>query len=331
MLLAIQIGGATQYPFSLSGRGHGVALFSKSNNALVFARRPGKFGIVFDPRTGNVRSWILAPLGLHFCGHGVFSDDVRTLYTTENEYASGKGRIGVWDAANNFSRVETLFSHGIGPHELCLSYDGKYLVIANGGIRTHPSTGREKLNIATMEPSLAIINRITGSLLTKFTLKNARQQKLSIRHVVVGMNGMFCAVMQDQAPDRKNMPLVAFCRSNVSHLFLGAAPRHIQMRMRGYTGSVALDCGGVFAGVTAPHGNLVTIWDLRTGSYISHTNFSDVCGISSTHTEGEFVMTSGIHGAATSNVPTGKKNPLPSGFISGRSWYNHLLTARAFV
>lgn len=68
--------------------------------------------------------------------------------------------------------------------------------------------------------------------------------------------------------------------------------------MRGYTGSVALDCGGVFTGVTAPRGNLVTFWGLRTGSYISHTNFSDVCGISPTHTEGEFLMTSGIHGVA---------------------------------
>jgi hypothetical protein len=194
---------------------------------------------------------------------------------------------------------------------------------------THTSFRDQR--IATMEPSLAIINRITGSLHTKFTLDNARQKKLSIRHVADGMNGMFCAVMPDQTPDGKNMPLVAFCHVNEPHLFLGATPRHIQMRMRGYTGSVALDCSGAFAGVTAPRGNLVTFWDLRTGSYISHTNFSDVCEISPTHTKSEFFITSGIHGAATFNVRTGKKTPIQSGFISGRYWDNHLLTARIHI
>jgi hypothetical protein len=60
--------------------------------------------------------------------------------------------------------------------------------------------------------------------------------------------------------------------------------------MRSHPGSVVLDCSGVFAGVIAPHDNLVTFCDLCTGRYISHTNFSDVCGILPAHTKDYFLL-----------------------------------------
>ena len=41
---------------------------------------------------------------------------------------------------------------------------GRYLAIANGGIKQHPDTGRAKLNIDHMEPSLVIVDLADGRL-----------------------------------------------------------------------------------------------------------------------------------------------------------------------
>ena len=43
------------------------------------------------------------------------------------------------------------------PHEAILLADGKTLAVANGGIETHIETGREKLNLDFMQPSLALV------------------------------------------------------------------------------------------------------------------------------------------------------------------------------
>ncbi len=39
---------------------------------------------------------------------------------------------------------------------------GRRLVVANGGLRTHPDTGRETLNPDDMSPNLALIDLATG-------------------------------------------------------------------------------------------------------------------------------------------------------------------------
>ena len=43
------------------------------------------------------------------------------------------------------SRIGELASFGVGPHEVVLMPDGATLVVANGGIRTHPDRDRAKL------------------------------------------------------------------------------------------------------------------------------------------------------------------------------------------
>lgn len=83
----------------------------------------------------------------------MFSADGGTLFTTENRYATGKGRIGVWDAADGFRRIGEFASGGIGPHDV--KQMGDALIAANDGVRTHPDSGRQQLNRETMCSNLS--------------------------------------------------------------------------------------------------------------------------------------------------------------------------------
>lgn len=63
--------------------------------------------------------------------------------STQNQYDSGRGVIGVYDVKDNYRLLETIPSHGIGSYEIKLLSEEKILVVANGGILTHPETGRQ--------------------------------------------------------------------------------------------------------------------------------------------------------------------------------------------
>ena len=104
------------------------------------------------------------------------------LFTTENDFENAKGAIGVWNTDNRYERIGEWDSHGIGPHDISLMPDGMTLVIANGGIQTHPDSGRAKLNIPDMKPSLVFLNVRNGSVISKIALPS-ELHKNSIRHL----------------------------------------------------------------------------------------------------------------------------------------------------
>ncbi|MEM8650748.1 MAG: DUF1513 domain-containing protein, partial [Pseudomonadota bacterium] len=180
--------GQVLYEFALPGRGHDVTICRKTQIGVVFARRPGNFTLIFDLKGFSPHQILTARDGRHFYGHGVFSVDGKLLYATENDFDSGTGVIGVYDATDRFKWVGEFPSYGIGPHEVLFDPLSNYLVVANGGIETHPDFGRAKLNIPTMEPSLAFIDPMTGELVEKHTLP-ANLHKLSTRHMAAGNNG----------------------------------------------------------------------------------------------------------------------------------------------
>lgn len=122
--------------------------------------RPGKFSLVNDCMTGDEKARIVSPKDRHFYGLGIFSSDGNLLFTTENDYEAGRGRIGVWVAQNDYIRIDEWDSGGIGPHDIKRLPETDMLVVANGGIDTHPETGRTKLNIPTMAPNLAYISKM---------------------------------------------------------------------------------------------------------------------------------------------------------------------------
>src|SRR3546814_13805348 len=82
---------------------------------------------------------------------------------------------------------------------MAVSDDGTMLVIANGGIRTHPDFGRTKLNLDRMEPSLVLIGARDGRLIQRHALP-ASLRPLSTRHVAVGNGGQVWFACQWEGP-----------------------------------------------------------------------------------------------------------------------------------
>lgn len=253
------------------------------------ARRPGRFLVVIDLAKGTLRREIAAASDRHFNGHGVYSSDGNLLYVTENDYVAGRGVIGVYDATQNYRRVAELPSHGIGPHELLISSGGKTLIIANGGILTHPDSGRRKLNLDNMSPSLAYVDATSGALIAQHRLPDELHQ-LSIRHIAAS-NDTLCIAMQYQGQRTDQPPLVATHRMG-ENIRLHQAPDEIQKRMRNYCGSVCTDTSGELFAVSSPRGKLVTFWSTQ-GRFIGNTELIDGCGLAPGDLPGEFLLTSG--------------------------------------
>jgi hypothetical protein len=260
----------------LPARGHGFALDPAQRRAVVFARRPGDFFVVIDLRHHRVLHRVAARTDRHFYGHGVFSGDGRRLFATENAFETGAGRIGMYAAEDGFRRVGEFDSHGIGPHQVALLPDGRTLVVANGGIRTHPDMPRARLNLDTMRSALCYIDSDSGRLLAEHPAP-PRWQRLSIRHLAVAPDDRVAAVMQYEGPRTDRPPLVAIHDGQGPPRWL-QAPAEVQSRMRNYCGSVAFDGRGDGFSVTSPRGGLVTRWS-ADGEFLGSFDQVDVCGL----------------------------------------------------
>ena len=197
--------GAILHDVSLPGRGHGFAVHPSTGHLVVFARRPGEWASVVDPATGAEVRRLSATEGRHFYGHGAFRPDGAVLYTSENRFEDGRGIIGVWDVVSGWKRIHEWPSHGVGPHEIRVLRAGTRLAVANGGIRTHPDTGRAKLNLDAMVSSLAVLDTADGGLVRSQSL-GERLRRLSIRHLDIDRDFRIVVAMQHEGSRRDRVP-----------------------------------------------------------------------------------------------------------------------------
>lgn len=304
----------------LPGRGHGSAWCPQRGHAVVFARRPGNFALVMDPACGKAHATIIAPEGRHFYGHGVFSPDGRLLYTTENDLGRDRGVIGVWDVSAGYARVTEFDSGGIGPHDLALARDGRTLVIANGGILTRPDTGRTKLNIADMDPSLVLLDLATGGIDRQLRLAREFHQ-LSIRHIAINAAGRIGVALQYEGPRDDLMPLVLLSAGDRLDAF--TAPEDITRRMKNYCGDVAMDAEGATMAISAPRGGLVTFWSVADGRYLGETPMADGCGVAPAGGRGRYLLSGGTGDRELFDLKSGEARALAP--TPGRRWDNHIL------
>lgn len=268
--------GHIAFQIPLPERGHAAAAHPSRPEAVAFARRPGTFALVIDCRSGAILAQLDAPAERHFYGHGAFSSDGRYLYTTENAFEEGQGRIGIWDATRGYRRLGEVWSGGVGPHEILRVPGAETLVVANGGIDTHPDSGRVKLNLPDMDPNLTYLGA-DGAIVETHRLA-ADWHMNSIRHLAVRGDGLVAAAMQWQGTEADVPPLLMTHRmgaSPVTHTFAPGDHR----RMQGYAGSVAFSGDGRQVAISSPRGGVVQVFDAATGAPVTMIAAEDVCGL----------------------------------------------------
>ncbi len=298
-LAGLDEAGEILFALPLPARGHAAAAHPFKAQAVAFARRPGTFALVIDCATGSELARLRAPEGRHFYGHGTFSADGARFFATENDYEAGEGRISVWDA-KSFERLGEFSSGGIGPHDMHLMPDGQTLVVANGGIETHPEAGRTKLNLPVMRPNLSYLD-LFGSVLDQVDLPGALH-KNSIRHLAVHGDGLVGFAMQWQGSQTKHPPLLGLHRRGETPRLL-KAPDKYQNTVQGYAGSIAFSADGAQIAITCPRGNMLHRFEATSGTFTDAFALDDVCGLGSGRDGLIFTTGTGTFGALTGSHP----------------------------
>ncbi|MFP7674908.1 DUF1513 domain-containing protein [Marivita sp. S0852] len=272
-LVGIDAHGSLTFQLPLTARAHAGAAHPTKAEAVVIARRPGTFAKVLDCGTGQILHSLTAPKDRHFYGHAAFSSDGTLLFTTENEMATGAGRIGVWDRSSGYLRIDEIASGGIGPHEILRLPSGD-LAVANGGIRTHPDSGREKLNLDTMRPNLTILSP-SGTIADQAEPPTDQHQN-SLRHIAAAPDGTVICGFQWQGDPFDAPPLISLWRAGQGLVAASITPETNRM-LKGYIGSVsALGATGFAA--SAPRGARVITFDTE-GLETNRDCAEDVCGL----------------------------------------------------
>jgi hypothetical protein len=305
--------GKLLYSVALPDRGHDVTFDPVTRRSVVFPRKPGTIAVVFD-HTGRTEPLTVASVaGRHFYGHGVFSHDGALLYATENDFENAAGTIGIYDAREKFRRIGEFPTHGVGPHELMLLGDGRTLAIANGGIETHPDFGKAKLNLATMQPSYVLIDRLSGDLIEKHLLPQKLHQ-LSIRHMDADRTGTIWFSCQYEGATMDRPPLVGRAARG-KDLELLEMPEKALNGLHNYIGAMAANREAGTMAVSSPAGNSYVVFDTATAKVISATDLTEVCGIAPDRAG--FIATSG----AGMIVAAGRDAVSEPDYV----WDNHML------
>lgn len=313
----------TSEHFIIPFRAHDILPFKDQKRILAFGRRPETQCVMVNTQTAE-NQLVNANAGRHFYGHGCFSTDKFTLFTTENHYDESRGVIGIRDT-NTLDIIGEYDTFGIGPHDIHLMPDGNTLVVANGGIKTHPDYGRRKLNINTMQPSLVYIDINSGKKVDEFRLSNSQ---LSIRHLVVTKQGDVGIASQYQGDIYRRQPETLVAWQPFGHdLQEFVIPQALTQSIRGYMADIAFDEKNHILAVTAPRGNLLTLWDIESSELLQEIPLPQPSGVQYLASQEQFIVSS-AKGDLFSVKLNNSQMVVDTIFKSNNTaWDNHLVIA----
>lgn len=327
-IAGIYTDGRLAFDLPVPQRVHDSLVLPQSRQAIFFARRPGTHFYVVDVERKAITHTISAPSQRHFYGHGCVSPDGRYLFTSENAFDRQQGCIAVYDVGDNFKRLDEFSSAGIGPHQIELLSDQKTLVIANGGILTHPARGRKKLNIATMQPSLSYLDSQTGQVIDAFKPPHHQQ---SIRHIDVSEEDQVAIGIQFEGDPTQQLPL-AYTHHGEDQLQPLQASDLDWQRHQQYIGSVCMNPQASHLLLSSPRGDIISRWDLRSRSVQSIHTQRDGAGLAFSPNHKQFFVSNGIGqisalSSASSSAPSTQTHTSSNSspfYFAHRSWDNHM-------
>lgn len=312
---------------STNFRGHGLCQNPvNSEQVVMFARRPGNYGVRLNTSTGEVDGMFECAADRYMHGHGCFSADGKKLFSTESSISSGQGKLAIRDS-KTLELIGEFESYGIGPHEVKLMPDGKTLVIANGGLLTHPDSGRKVLNLDTMRSTLTYIDSRSGELISEHTVP---EPKASIRHLDVAADGTVAIALQVQRKAMDNnaiTPLAAIHKPGQDIQILNA-PENLTHKLHDYMGSVAINNESRIAAFTSPKGDLALFWHLDDLTLQGYHAFHDVCGLAVSQDNKYFILSNSAGKIRQINSRTLQENVDKRLAFQNVSWDNHMLSTR---
>ena len=326
---AYSLNGEKRAHIPVEHRGHGMAVNPvRSNEIVFFSRRPGTKLHALDLSTGELLAQARSAADRHFYGHGCFSSDGTELYTTENDFHNGEGKVVIRDA----STLEVSYefpSYGVGPHEMRMMPDNATLVIANGGVLTHPSKPREALNLDTMKPNLAYVEMATGKLLGRYELPISR---LSIRHIDVNETGRVVVTTQYRG-ETEDRPALIASHNGESSLQVFSQAAYAWSKLNNYCGSVAYAKPSAsespisphIAAVTSPRGGRIVLFDMAQQENVAEFAALDICGVGFSQKSDCFVATSGTGGIYRIQLSDAGWSIDRTNAQQQMHWDNHLL------
>lgn len=170
-------------------QGHGLCLNADGRTGFFAANKHADNNMVaFD--TDSLEPVKVVPVhrkGWYGGGHAVYSRDGANLFISERSPErpfSGKlkdhfGGITVRDAST-YKVVSAFSCHGIAPHEIKLTADDRYLLVANYGSTRPNGTGNKNSLPEIIEPSITILEADSGRLVDKVV---GSRKDTEIRHL----------------------------------------------------------------------------------------------------------------------------------------------------
>lgn len=179
----------------------------------VLCSMDGEQHTAFDPDTMELAA--IGPSlgdGWHGGGHAVYLDGGKTVILSERapstsyqgDLAKHYGRLTVRDP-KTLKIAETYSTHGIDPHDIRLTADGKYIVAANYGSTVSAKTGKFTIPRSVVQASITVVEVSSGKLVDKRITGRATTE---LRHLAAGRLDRIFAIQarygSDQADARQN-------------------------------------------------------------------------------------------------------------------------------
>lgn len=305
-------------------RGHGICQHpTYAEKVVMSSRRPGITGLEVNLLSGETRPFN-SPANHHMQGHSIYSLDGEWLFTSESDYTTGKGKIVVRDSTS-LNVVNIFPSYGIGPHEIKMLPDSHILVVANGGLLTHPDSGRKVLNLDSMDSSLTYIDSRNGELISQHRVA---ETKASIRHFDIADDGTVAFGMQVQRQAMADNHLVALAgvhKPGRKDIQLLHAPETLTVALNDYMGSVAIVSEQRLAAFTSPRGDLAMFWNIDDGTLQGYHHFHDVCGLTINQQKTHFVLSNSMGKLRQIHTQTLQEDQQLRLDFPLMAWDNHML------
>lgn len=265
---------------------HGIAVDPLNPLRLVVCEKIGPGAAVIDLSTMKLVQKIQSPVDRWFYGHGEFSADGKTIYTTETYNVDNKRGAIVERDAISFDELGEFPSFGDSPHECQLINGGETMVVTNGGGNMNGSL-----------PNISYIDVASRKLIRQ---EKPTTRALNTGHFYTSDNNDLVVVSAPRDGSKIRLGGLSIQPSGKAMKTV-TSPKKVVSQMLGESLSVVIDKN--IALVTHPEGNMISFWDITSRKFIKKLALEKPRGVTLSH-DGKYFIVSYGQMASIVNVST---------------------------